>query len=318
MRDGARKLPPKSKDALAQAGERADKRIGESATDTLPGLLSAPSAGTEPPLRTLALTPREGEMIKPAELIDIDGATGLTLQARRLYNLLIAHAFGPELGREGQEWTIELASLRGSHKGNERIEESILALMKTIVTVRLADGRTRRVALLGGNDMDDPMRPRGTLTYSFDKRLAPLLRESSVFGKLELEVMRAFSTKYGLALYEALSRRVRLAYVFSEVFELDAFRELLGVPKGKLATYSNLNLKAIKPALAEINAMAAFGATVEPVKRGRKVVAVRVCWWQKSVDELREAYAELQRPRIGRSARLETRLGAQSQDTADG
>ncbi|MEL6480018.1 MAG: replication initiation protein [Pseudomonadota bacterium] len=246
--------------------------------------------------RTLDLRPGHGEMIKPAELIDIEGATGLTLQARRLYNLLIAHAFGPEMGREGQEWTIDLAALRGTHKGNERIEASILALMKTIVTVRMADGRTRRVALLGGNDMDDPERPRGTLSYSFDKRLVPLLRESSVFGKLELEVMRAFSTKYALALYEALSRRVRLSHVFSETFELDAFRELMGVPEGKLATYSNLNLKAIKPALAEINALASFGVAIEPVKRGRRVVAVKVSWWQKSVEELRAAYAALKPP----------------------
>ena len=255
--------------------------------------------------KTLDLKPGHGEMIKPAELIDIDGTAGLSLSARRLYNVLIAYAFGPDLGKEGQEWTISIADLRGSHKGNERLEDSILALMKTIVTVRVADGRTRRVALLGGNDIDDPERPRGTLTYSFDKRLVPLLSESTVFGKLELEVMRAFSTKYALALYEAVARRVRLSSVFSEVFPLEAFREVLGVPEGKLVAYGSLKQKAIDPALREINAMASFGCVIEPVKRGRRVVAVRVGWWRKSVDELKEAYAELQRPRVGRKARID-------------
>ena len=254
--------------------------------------------------RTLDLTPGYGEMLKPAELIDIDGATGLTLSARRLYNTLIAHAFGPDLGKEGTEFTIELAALRGTHKGNERLEDSILALMKTIVTVRLQDDSMRRVALLGGNDMDDPKRQRGTLTYSFDRRLGPLLRESTVFGKLELEVMRAFSTKYALALYEGLSRRVRLSSVFSEVFPLETFRELLGVPEGKLGTYSNLRLRAIDPAVEEINALAGFGCQVEPVKQARKVVAVRVSWWLKDVDELKTAFSELQRPRVGRKARI--------------
>lgn len=256
------------------------------------------------PLRTLELKPGYGEMIKPTELIDIEGATTLTLSARRLYNLLIAYAFGPELGNEGQEWTIALSELRGTHKGNERIEESILALMKTIVTVRLSDGRTRRVALLGGNDMDDPDRPRGTLSYSFDKRLAPLLRESTVFGKLELAVMHAFSTKYALALYEALSRRVRLSSKFSEIFELDPFRELLGVPPGKLSTFSNLKLKAITPAVAEINAMASFGCRIDPVKTGRKVTALRLSWWRKDMDGVKAAYAEVQRTRVGRKARI--------------
>lgn len=267
-------------------------------------------------VRTLDLTPGHGEMIKPAELIDIDGAANLTLSARRLYNLLIAHAFGPEMGREGSEWTIELGALRGAHDSNDRLEESIVALMKTIVTVRLADGRTRRVALLGGNDIGDPDRRRGTLTYSFDKRLVPLLQESSVFGKLELEVMRAFSTKYALALYEALARRVRLSAVFAEIFPLAAFRELLGVPEGRLGTYSNLRLKAIEPAVTEVNALASFGCRVDPVKTGRMVSAIRLSWWRKSVDELKEAYAETKRPRAGRRPRVtnaaEPVAGAQS------
>ncbi len=255
-------------------------------------------------LRTLDLTPVPGEMLKPAELIDIDGATGLTLSARRLYNQLIGHAFGPNMGREGQEWTIRILDLRGTHKGNERLEDSIIALMKTIVTVRLPNGATRRVALLGGNDMGDPDRAHGSLTYSFDKRLVPLLRESSVFGKLELAVMHAFTTKYGLALYEALARRVRLKNKFFEDFDLAAFREILGVPADKLATFSNLKLRAITPAVDEINAIASFGCKVEPLKTGRKVTQIRVYWWRKDIDELKEAYAELQRPKVGRKVRV--------------
>lgn len=243
-------------------------------------------------------------MLKPAELIDINGATGLTLAARRLYNQLIGHAFGPEMGEEGHEWTVRISDLRGTHKGNERLEDSIIALMKTIVTVRLGNGSTRRVALLGGNDMGDPERAHGSLTYSFDKRLVPLLRESSVFGKLELAVMHAFTTKYGLALYEALARRVRLKSKFYEDFDLAAFRELLGVPPDKLKTFSNLKLRAITPAVDEINAIASFGCQIEPLKSGRKVTQIRVYWWRKEVDDLKKAYAELQRPKVGRKARI--------------
>lgn len=262
------------------------------------------SKDSERQMRTLDLTPIPGEMLKPAELIDIDGATGLTLGARRLYNQLIAHAFGPDMGKEGQEWTIQLGELRGSHRGNERIEDSILALMKTIVTVRMPNGLTRRVALLGGNDMGEPDRAHGTLTYSFDKRLVPLLRESSVFGKLELAVMHAFTTKYGLALYEALARRVRLKSKFFEDFDLPAFRELLGVPADKLDTFSNLKLRAITPAVDEINAIASFGCKIDPIKVSRKVEQVRVWWWRKDIEALKEAYAELNRPKVGRKARI--------------
>lgn len=242
-------------------------------------------------VKTLDMRPLDGEMIKPAELIDIQGASGLTLAARRLYNKLLANAFGPDLAVEGQDFTISLANLRGTHGGNERIGESIEALMKTVVLVRHGE-HTTRVQLLGGNDMADSHREHGTLTYSFDKRLAPLLQSSAVFAKLELAVLQAFTTKYGLALYEALSRRIRLSYVFSEEFFIDDFRELLGVPEGKLASYGNLRQKAIDPAVAEVCALAPFNCSVEVSERiGRKIARVKLSWWRKTEDELRAIYA---------------------------
>ena len=238
--------------------------------------------------RTLAMRPLDGEMIKPAELIDIQGATDLSLAARRLYNRLLANVFGPDKGFEGRDFCIPLSELRGTHAGNERISDSIEALIKTVVIVRGIDGRTTRVQLLGGNDMVDSERRHGMLTYSFDKRLAPLLRESVVFAKLELAALQAFGTKYGLALYEALSRRVRLHYVFYEDFEIEAFRNLLGVPQGKLSSFGNLRQKAIEPAVQEVVKLAPFSCIVEPCERiGRKVIKVRLRWWVKSVDEMK-------------------------------
>ena len=254
------------------------------------------------PMRTLSLVPRDGEMLKPAELIDIDGAARLSLHDRRLYNQLIAHAFGPDMGMEGQGWTIQLSELRGSHKSNEHVAQSILALMKTVVTVRMTDGRTRRVQLLGGNDMGDADRQHGTLTYSFDPKLVPLLRESSVFGKLELAVIHAFSTKYALALYEALARRVRLNGRISEEFTVEEFREILGVPPGKLGTFSNFKLRAITPAVEEINAITSFGCRVHPIRTGRSVSHVRLSWYLKDIEGQKAAYAVLQESRAGRRA----------------
>ena len=98
--------------------------------------------------------------------------------------------------REGKDYTIELAELRpDGHKGSEMVEEAIVSLMQTILTVKLSGGRTRRVQFLGGNDMDDPDRPAGALTYSFDKRLVEMLRDSSIWGKIALPVLMAFNCK---------------------------------------------------------------------------------------------------------------------------
>lgn len=242
--------------------------------------------------KTLDLRPLEGEMIKPAELIDIQGGAGLSLGARRVYNKLLANAFGPMLANPEQDFEISLSELRGAHDSNDRLGEYIEALMKTIVTITDVDGSKERVQLLAWNNMSGSKREHGTLKYSFDKHLGPMLRNSVVFAKLELAVLQGFTTKYGLALYEALSRRVRLAYVFSEEFDVEDFREVLGVPAGKLASYGNLKQKAIDPAIAEIRQLAPFNCAVEPSERaGRKVKKVKLTWWMKSEAELREAYS---------------------------
>lgn len=254
--------------------------------------------------RTLDLYPQAGEMLKPAELIDVSGAAALSLVARRIYNQLVANAFGSEMGEPGSEWSISLAELHGSHNNNEHVSKAIEALMRTIVTVRLRDGKTRRVALLGGNDMDAPGRLHGLLTYSFDPRLIPLLRDSTIFAKLEMKVIHAFRTKYGLALYEATARRVRIKNKFYEDFDIASFRDLIGVEPGKLDTWSNLRMRAIEPALQEVNGLAPFGVKVEPITIKRRVNGCRLYWWLKDVPQLQEANAELNRPRLGRMARL--------------
>ena len=250
-------------------------------------------------LRTLDLQPGMGEMIKPSELIEIKGASGLTLADRRLYNILLQCAFGPGLGEEGRRFEIALSELRDTHDSNDRLTQSIESLMRTVVSIAREDGSTDRVQLLGWNNLADPKRAHGTWEYAIPPELAVLLKDSRVFAKLELEVLKAFSSKYALALYEAVSRRVRLKHVVMEAFTLEDFRELLGVEDGKLATFGNLNQYAIKPALLEINALAYFTVTVAPTKTGRRVTGVIIGWGMKDIDARKQAYAELQRPKAG-------------------
>jgi len=254
--------------------------------------------------RTLDIAPNMGEMVKPAELIEVKGASKLTLADRRLFNQLLRHAFGPDLASENRRFEIETAELRDTHDSNDRLVQSIEALMTTVVTIQRPDGSTDRVQLLGWNNLSDPKRRRGTLKYAIPPELAMLLRDSTVFAKLELEVLRSFTSKYAMALYEAVARRVRLQHVFTEHFELDDFRELLGVEPGKLKTYGNLNQYAIKPALLEVNALSDFTVTVMPQKTGRRVTGVLIGWGAKDIEGRKEAYAELQRPRVGRKARI--------------
>lgn len=258
--------------------------------------------------RVLDLRPSDGEAIKPSELIQITGHQSLSLYARRAITILWhnAHEQGIQPGRL---YSIELSRLRSDqHRGLGVVEDAIESLMTTLIITKLADGRTRRVQFLGGNDMDDPDRPAGTLRYSFDPLLIEILRDSEVWGKIALPVLMSFSSKYSVSLYENVSQWLGLTHKTIHDVSLDGFRDMLGVEEGKYEAFGALNKHVIKPVVDEINALAPFGITVVPVKDGRRVARIRIGWWQKSADELREAYAEADRPKIGRRSRISGRV----------
>ena len=262
------------------------------------------TASTFGPLRVLDLKPRREQAVKPAELIQITGHQALTLNARRAITILWhnAHLQGVE---EGRDYTIEIDDLKPDHhKGYEMVEEAIIALMGTILTVRMADGRTRRVQFLGGNDLDDPERPAGALTYSFDKRLVEILKDSAIWGKIALPVLMAFTSKYAVSLYENASQWAGLGRKTYHDLSLDEFRAMLGVEAGKYGAFGALNKHVVKPVLMEINALAPFNMSFLPIKEGKKVARLRVSWWNKNRDEMDAAFRELHQPKVGRRARI--------------
>lgn len=255
-------------------------------------------------LLTLQIVPRHGEAIKPAELIQVSGHHDLTLNARRAITILWHHAHKQGV-KEGRRYTIEIDELKPQgHKGYEMVEEAIEALMRTLLVVKLPNGKTRRVQFLGGNDLDSPDRPAGVLTYSFDALLIEVLEKSTIWGKIALPVLMAFTSKYAVSLYENASQYVNLSYKTTKDFPLEEFRTMLGVAEDKYPAFGELNKHVIKPAIGEINALAAFGLSIVPVKQGKKVVAIKMGWYQKDPEALKNAYAEAQRPKFGRRARI--------------
>lgn len=253
----------------------------------------------------LDLQPRNhNEATKPAELIQVTGHQDLTLNARRAITILWhnAHMQGIE---DGKDYSIEIDMLKSdAHKGYERVEEAITALMRTILIVKMPNGSTRRVQFLGGNDMDEPDRPAGRLSYSFDKRLVEILKASTIWGKIRLPVLMAFSTKYSISLYENISQWTGLERKQSHTFTLDQFRDMLGVMPGKYKNFGDLNKHVIKPAVDEINALAPFSLGILPIKQGKRVADVLVSWMPKDAEALRSAHAETERPKFGRRARI--------------
>ena len=262
------------------------------------------------PSRTIEQTSNYQGFPKAGELIEVTGTGHLTLQDRRVLNLLY-EAAGSRIC-EDVEHRVPIHDLRGTHKGAERVKDSVLALMKTIVQVpvtgRNGKPATKLVQLLSETTIsDDDDDPTGEVVFSFSKGLRAIIKNSTYWGRVRGQVMFAFTSKYSLTLYELAAMRVNL-HKDTETFGLDEFRALLGVPDDKLTSNSNLLKVCIQPAVLEVNGLADFGVEVEPIRRGGTMRGVitgfRVSWWRKTLPELHQAHAELSRSKVGRLARL--------------
>ena len=259
---------------------------------------------SQKPYRTIEARPNADSLIKPGELVDLVEVTPLTLADRRIYNQLLENAW--DAIDKPVTHVIAKSDLRGSHNSNDRVGESIERLMSSIVKVRVwRDGEEaiERVQLLGGNI--ETTRRDGLLEYEIPQRLRRIIKDSTVFARLQREVMFALSSKYALTLYEMIQKRGNLRWRSSEKFGLEDLRGVLGVPKGKLTSWSNLKLRAIDPAVAEVNALSDFMVEIAPVKTGRRVTHVELKWWRKDSGAEAAAERELSFSKVGRKARTQ-------------
>lgn len=253
-------------------------------------------------MRTVDVRPTADSLVKPGELIDVVEVTPLTLNDRRVYNLLLENAW--DAIDRNVEHVISKSALRGSHNSNDRVGESVERLMSAIVrvkTVRDGEPHVERVQLLGGNV--ETLRRDGLLHYEIPARLRKIISNSTVFARLRREIMFALTSKYALTLYEMVQKRGNLKYRASERFSLEELRAVLGVPDKKLSTWSNLNLRALQPAVAEVNQLSDFMVSLEPIKTGRRVTHVEMRWWRKDAEGVGDSARELSFSKVGRKAR---------------
>lgn len=264
------------------------------------------AAESKPSYRTMQARPNAESLIKPGELVDLVEVTPLTLADRRIYNQLLENAW--DAIDKPVVHTIPKALLRGSHNSNDRVGESVERLMASIVKVAVKwDGEPaiERVQLLGGNI--EHTRPDGMLHYEIPARLRKIIRNSTIFARLQRDVMFALSSKYALTLYEMVQKRGNLKHRSEEQFSLDQLRGVLGVPRGKLTEWANLNNRAIKPAVAEVSALSDYVVEMEPVKTGRRVTGVKLRWWRKDGQGEAERARAMEFSSVGRRAKAEGR-----------
>lgn len=248
---------------------------------------------------------------KAAELIEMKPSQELSLQDGRIFNALIENAVG-SLG-EDVEHEIAVMKLRGiKHKGSERVRDSVKALMSTLIEIPVVDANgldaVLRTQLLTENTLtfneDDP---RAVLRYRLTPAVRKIVQDSKRWGRLKGFVVYAFSSKYALALYEALAVRINLRKD-EQFFTVEEFRRLLGVPDRKYPRFPQLRQWVLDPAVMEVNGLSDFMAEITPEREGGavrgKLTGFTLRWRKKDRDEWKAALDELSRPRVGRRERL--------------
>lgn len=249
-----------------------------------------------------------GHIIKPRELVDIVELTPLSRAETILYNQLLANAWNNI--RTTAVHKVLKASLRGSHESNDRLHAAFDKLMGAWAKIRARDPHTGtmatfRVHLLGANKEED--QDDGYFYYTFPPDLLTVIAQSKAWATIKSHIMYALRSKYSIRLYEMVERRIGLNKQHEE-FTVEEFRAMLGVENGKLDRYADFNKYCLKPALEEVNHLTDFVVEIAAIKRGRAVEKLHMTWLRKSPAELRAAYDEREKSRVGRSARRSGRV----------
>jgi len=125
------------------------------------------------------------------------------------------------------------------------------------------------------------------------------LRSSETFAKIETAAAHQLPG-HARRLYALLADKKRLKNP-EWIFELDELRALMGVADKKTyARWDSFRSWVLTPAVAGINDYGTVRVTMEPVKRGRAVHAVKFSWAWKSLDDARITTEENERHSVAR------------------
>lgn len=125
------------------------------------------------------------------------------------------------------------------------------------------------------------------ISFSFSDDILPFLFELDFklgVTKYELLSVSGFSSVYSFRLYELAVKMLKMK---NKAIELNNLRTILQLEK-KYLEYKEFNKFVIKPALADINEKSDILLTLEPIKKGRKVVAFEFLVLKKQASKIEE------------------------------
>ena len=209
-------------------------------------------------------------------------SNNITLLQRKLFNFLVWHAYIDLADKETYE--ISINSLKNrlwfNSSNNKYLQDSLRTLIVTAVDFNLLwkdKGDWSASALLAWVSFKSWI-----CYYSFSPILREKLHTPNVYAKLNLNLIKLFSSKYSLCLYEIAIDYMKINC--TPFIPLDIFRKLMWVEQNKYSEFKRLKQRVIDPSIKELNTIAWFTIKIEYQKKWRKISAIKFLLHEVKLD----------------------------------
>ena len=233
-------------------------------------------------------------------------------EALKLMHLLIGRAGGRMADDVRHE--LRLADIKKIDGMRNHTRATLRELLvKLAGTVMAFDDTEARCEIIGGFldraklDYRDEISDDLLVTWWFGGAFREMAEKSCHWAIMDRQTIFALSSKYAILLFQHIASLTALDHIACKSFTVPELRVVLGVPEGRIKRFANLKHDVLTPAIAEINQTSRLTLTATPHKIGRTVASVTIAWEEKEPDQKREAWRELDRPKVGRKARRESR-----------
>lgn len=233
-----------------------------------------------------------------------------SLAALKLMHLMIGTAGGRMA--EDVRHEIRLADIRKISGMDNHTRASLTPLFGELRAAVLTHDDTNKMVITIGGILDvaridyrHEVSGDTVLGWYFGRMFRDMAEKSCHWAILDRQTVFHLGSKYSVLLFQHISSLVNLDHIVSKNFSVADLRAVLGVAEGIHERFSNLNLRALQPAIAEINQISRLTLTATHHKIGRTVASVEIAWEVKPNPT--EAKRELDRPKMGRKARRDGR-----------
>ncbi|SRR5579883_4497 len=225
----------------------------------------------------MEITEKEVSPILKKHVNTIHCSNNLTLVQRKLFNVLLFHAYHELPEKSQYEIPVKkLCQLIGyDSRDYKKLKKSIMDLIVTAIEWNVMaqengehQEKWRSSAIVSAAKIEN-----GICTYEFSSVMRELLYRPEIYGKIDIGIMIEFKSSYGLALYENC---VRFQGISSTPWlPIKVFRKLMGVPDSSYLKYCDLKKRVVDVAVNEVNQYSPIKVIPELKRVNNKVTSIK-------------------------------------------